>query len=983
MKKLFRLSQKNPPVDFPVPQAVANSALPVGLQPRFTVPPVPHPTPYHRLAVLAAEEGLLLRPIIPGVSRPKSHVCISWGDLMEIKEISDDKEEAHVWDRAAVVLGVLGSLKLNSAFLFSVLDARNTVYGVKSVSAIPLQESRARSSISSIAVKYNQANLFTEPPASDTLDSHDLDNLKQSPAKSVKVKFADNCDVKTLSPRPESEFRPSSSTSSIASSLSSGNSASSSGVLSESDEVTPMTKVLPSRLSFWSRLAKRQSIGSSLPEEEELLREAIPDECGGSDEEPSGVLQEILESTSPLPATTEERQNDLDEKILKECIREFTKGGMYFAYNFDITTSLQHKQHEMSRLRRRASSHPYKVASSSSEHGDEAIVDILAEPCPTLPLWRRVSKQFWWNESMLQPFIDAGLHSYVLPVMQGFYQVASFHVPREPEVSETGDDAVVDYIIVSRRSRDRAGLRYQRRGIDDDANVANFVETEAVVRVEREGISNIFSHIQIRGSIPLFWTQSGYNLKPPPILSPERTHQQNSDALRRHFTKTIPRYGPHTVINLAEQHGKEAIITNAYREYVNELCSKDVRYTEYDFHKETRNIGKLIQKTGKTFDAQGFTWISGSVLMSEQKSVFRVNCIDCLDRTNVVQSAFARHVLNRQLGAVALLNPTDAGRSEIDVVFNDVWANNGDAISRAYDWFSQAVIDFMLGYRTLSVFSEFLLKLQSTDPRERIRIDKIRAEAIATSMSRVLSEGESLLSGWTLLSPAELNTRISDKLEEKVVLLSVDALYIVSYDYTLEKVIRYSRVPLGQITSITKGAYILSTLEEGSRDPLQNYGFMVHYLTSGETTRVTSYSLRNSAGGIPEPLPSTPSLSERPRAPMGGSSVLSRMLTNTAAERGDATSSAAFKALPVDPARAQRTTGSFEETADELSWAKTCKEAIDIICNTIHKVAKDAGVGNGDFVIEHDIVSLEDAQQTTTVVAKMEYGLKRLLWLGS
>lgn len=87
------------------------------------------------------------------------------------------------------------------------------------------------------------------------------------------------------------------------------------------------------------------------------------------------------------------------------------------------------------------------------------------------------------------------------------------------------------------------------------------------------------------------------------------------------------------------------------------------------------------------------------------------------------------------------------------------------------DWFSQAVIDFILGYRTLSVFSEFLSKLQSTDPRDRIRIDKIRAEAIAEAVSRVLSEGERLLSGWTLLAPAELNTRISYKLEEKILLL--------------------------------------------------------------------------------------------------------------------------------------------------------------------------------------------------------------------
>lgn len=37
--------------------------------------------------------------------------------------------------------------------------------------------------------------------------------------------------------------------------------------------------------------------------------------------------------------------------------------------------------------------------------------------------------------------------------MQGFIQMASFHVPREPESSETGESALVDYIVVSRRSR--------------------------------------------------------------------------------------------------------------------------------------------------------------------------------------------------------------------------------------------------------------------------------------------------------------------------------------------------------------------------------------------------------------------------------------------------------------------------------------------------------------------------------------------------
>lgn len=104
----------------------------------------------------------------------------------------------------------------------------------------------------------------------------------------------------------------------------------------------------------------------------------------------------------------------------------------------------------------------------------------------------------------------------------------------------------------------------------------------------------------------------------------------------------------------------------------------------------------------------------------------------------------------------------------------DIQSN--EIISRMYtatfsDWFCQAVIDFVLGNRTLSVFSEFLLKLQSTDPRDLIRLSKIRAEAIATSVSRVLDEGERLLSGWTLFAPEQLNTRIGDKFEEKVLLL--------------------------------------------------------------------------------------------------------------------------------------------------------------------------------------------------------------------
>ena len=43
----------------------------------------------------------------------------------------------------------------------------------------------------------------------------------------------------------------------------------------------------------------------------------------------------------------------------------------------------------------------------------------------------------------------------------------------------------------------------------------------------------------------------------------------------------------------------------------------------------------------------------------EQRGVFRINCMDCLDRTNVVQSAIARTVLSMQVKSWVQINGVD------------------------------------------------------------------------------------------------------------------------------------------------------------------------------------------------------------------------------------------------------------------------------------------------------------------------------------
>ena len=59
--------------------------------------------------------------------------------------------------------------------------------------------------------------------------------------------------------------------------------------------------------------------------------------------------------------------------------------------------------------------------------------------------------------------------------------------------------------VVSRLSSSRAGTRFNARGIDDEGNAANFVETETVLVAD----DVVFAFTQVRGSVPVFWEQQG------------------------------------------------------------------------------------------------------------------------------------------------------------------------------------------------------------------------------------------------------------------------------------------------------------------------------------------------------------------------------------------------------------------------------------------------------------------------------------------
>ena len=58
--------------------------------------------------------------------------------------------------------------------------------------------------------------------------------------------------------------------------------------------------------------------------------------------------------------------------------------------------------------------------------------------------------------------------------------------------------------------------------------------------------------------------------------------------------------------------------------------------------------------------------------------------MDCLARTNIVQTAIARNVLEIQFRKVGLLPPEVNLPADCRTKYQEIWANNGDALSRQY-----------------------------------------------------------------------------------------------------------------------------------------------------------------------------------------------------------------------------------------------------------------------------------------------------------
>ncbi len=65
------------------------------------------------------------------------------------------------------------------------------------------------------------------------------------------------------------------------------------------------------------------------------------------------------------------------------------------------------------------------------------------------------------------------------------------------------------------------------------------------------------------------------------------------------------------------------------------------------------------------------------VVVLQQEGVFRTNCLDCLDRTNLIQTIISQMAVEAFLG-----HRGEFATSDFWSRHSDLWADNGDSLSR-------------------------------------------------------------------------------------------------------------------------------------------------------------------------------------------------------------------------------------------------------------------------------------------------------------
>jgi hypothetical protein len=535
---------------------------------------------------------------------------------------------------------------------------------------------------------------------------------------------------------------------------------------------------------------------------------------------PSGIMWILVTKTEPI-YTAPPLSGDNAEPWWQ--IRKVTNFELVHQSNPDmVMTAAQLKEEvrQLRLLRQSLKEHEFfyvpakesYIVNDMTFNLQESFDAYLHHQTEDLTLWwtsngRKPDPRFFWNQAAVQPILQqyetstdnpdeqsiiSDLLSCAIPLTSAFVGV-QYNITN-PDISLS-----YDQLLISRRSRFRAGTRFTRRGADATGAVANFAETEQVCLV-RNGthVTNVLTHLQTRGSIPLRWSSPADVKTYRPRVRIGTDPLAQARALRLHLLEQFSHYvkpqseKPVTTpanssgvaklifVNLVDKTRDQgrlgrafdavlravmdvhSVLVNAQmekedkkkedrppprrksaylydlrsdsdsgeeeedevmEEYIDSernaeklLCDpKSVEHVWFDFHAEVKDgrwdrLKSLLSDLQPALEDHGYFMASAPndfstnwTICQKQKAIVRTNCMDCLDRTNVVQSLFGRYVFFHQLSALMKTGatnqtlsawndyikgfegrPTEIPWESGEKAHRLLWADNADAISRLY-----------------------------------------------------------------------------------------------------------------------------------------------------------------------------------------------------------------------------------------------------------------------------------------------------------
>ncbi|XP_048791050.1 synaptojanin-2 isoform X2 [Lagopus muta] len=284
---------------------------------------------------------------------------------------------------------------------------------------------------------------------------------------------------------------------------------------------------------------------------------------------------------------------------------------------------------------------------------------------------------FFWNQLLHVPFkhYQVNCSDWLLKVICGVVDIRTVYASHKKAKA----------CLISRISCERAAAaRFHIRGVNDDGHVSNFVETEQTIYLD----DDVSSFVQIRGSVPLFWEQPGLQVGSY-HLRLNRGLEANAPAFDRHMMLLKEQYGKQVIVNLLGSRGGEEVLNRAFKKLLwASSHAADTPMINFDYHQfakggKTEKLENLLRPQLKLHWEDFGVFAKGeNVSPCLQTGTFRMNCLDCLDRTNSVQSFVALEILLTQLEILGLNSRSIVERFVES--YKAMWTLNGHNLSKVF-----------------------------------------------------------------------------------------------------------------------------------------------------------------------------------------------------------------------------------------------------------------------------------------------------------